>query len=454
MGTRLPRADAPIARTPPTRDRFVDLLRVVSIGMVVLGHWLIAGVVRQDGQLLGDNVLAHVSRLAPLTWLFQVMPIFFMVGGFTNAEALGRPGASTSEFLRRRLARLVPPTVLLVVLWIVLSTSLEALEVEPEAVRQAAALAGEPLWFLAVYLGLIILAPLQLAAHRRNRWVALAILPVVTLALDVLHLTGTAPGLADGNFIVVFLFAQELGFWYADGAAGAVSVRGALATATVALVALLALTTWGPYPLSMVGVPGEATSNMSPPTLCIVLLTVAQAALLLTVRPRVTRWLERPGPWRRTVAANSVVMSVFLWHLTAFIAASVALIGLGVALPPLGSTHWWLLKPVWLVTALVALAVILPAVSPVERRQPHPRATAGPLWLMFAAALACGAGIAAIAAAGFNDLFTIGGRSVFGVPVSPGIGATLLLMGWATATLTGRSGRDGSAGGEPHEQVE
>lgn len=67
--------------TPATRDRYVDLLRVASLGAVVLGHWLMAAVT-PDGV---GNLLAVVPALQPLTWLLQVMPVFFFVGGFSHA---------------------------------------------------------------------------------------------------------------------------------------------------------------------------------------------------------------------------------------------------------------------------------------------------------------------------------------------------------------------------------
>jgi hypothetical protein len=171
---------------------------------------------------------------------------------------------------------------------------------------------------------------------------------------------------------------------------------------------------------------------MNPPTICITVLTVAQAALLLAVRPAAERWLRRPRPWRVTVIANSAVLSVFLWHLSAFIAASAALAGLGVPLPAMGSAHWWLLKPLWLAVSFVLLAVILFAVSPAERRAVPPRGSRGPAWLMVAAAFACGAGFAAIAVTGFTDLLTLGG-SIFGIPLSPAIGAALLVGGWSVS---------------------
>ena len=70
------------AATPATRDRYVDLLRVASLGTVVLGHWLMA--VRHRRTASG-NLLAVVPELQILTWALQIMPVFFFVGGFSHA---------------------------------------------------------------------------------------------------------------------------------------------------------------------------------------------------------------------------------------------------------------------------------------------------------------------------------------------------------------------------------
>jgi hypothetical protein len=74
-------------QTPAHRDRHVDLLRAIAIVIVVVGHWL-AVHVSYDGTLRGDSVLALVPWTRPLTWLFQVMPVFFLVGGFANVASL------------------------------------------------------------------------------------------------------------------------------------------------------------------------------------------------------------------------------------------------------------------------------------------------------------------------------------------------------------------------------
>lgn len=124
--------------TPASRDKYVDLLRVASLGTVVLGHWLMAAVsVRGDGRAEVGNLLAVEPRLQLLTWALQVMPVFFFVGGFSHAlsyRSLRRKagengeiggGALYSVFLRARLQRLLRPTVVFIGVWGALALALQ-----------------------------------------------------------------------------------------------------------------------------------------------------------------------------------------------------------------------------------------------------------------------------------------------------------------------------------------
>ncbi|MGD8241899.1 MAG: hypothetical protein PVF59_03670, partial [Desulfobacterales bacterium] len=61
-------------QTPSARNRYVDLLRALSIMAVVLGHWIMAAPFYDQGQPRMWHLLAVVSWSQWLTWLFQVMP--------------------------------------------------------------------------------------------------------------------------------------------------------------------------------------------------------------------------------------------------------------------------------------------------------------------------------------------------------------------------------------------
>ena len=84
---------------------------------------------------------------------------------------------------------------------------------------------------------------------------------------------------------------------------------------------VIALTAYGPYPVSMVGLPGEPVSNMSPPTFALACQAAFVIGVALLLRGPLGRWLQRPRPWAVVVTANGWAMTAFLWHLTALFAS-------------------------------------------------------------------------------------------------------------------------------------
>jgi fucose 4-O-acetylase-like acetyltransferase len=427
------------AATPPDRDRFVDLLRVASIAVVVLGHWTMAAIVRRDGAIRADNALAYAHWFQPATWLLQVMPVFFVVLGYTNARALSRPGASAARLCAARLDRLALPVSAFAAAWLIAAAALLAGGVQEPTAHDLARVAGQPLWFLAVYLLLVLVAPAQFALRRRRPWAVVVALPPVAVVLDVLRLTDLAPAAAILNYLAVFMVAQEIGFHYADGRLQRLPRSALLGAAGGSLAALTLLTTLGPYPVSMVGVPGESMSNMSPPTVCLLLVTVLQMSLLLLARPRLERLLQRPAVWRTTVAGNTVVLSVFLWHLTAFGVVAAAAAGIGAPLPRPASAAWWLAKPAWLLAAGAVLALLVAAVAGLEHR--GMRAAAAAPRAAPIATLLTAVGLAGLAASGFTHPFTASGTALVGIRFSPAVAAALLAGG----LLLSRVGRDAGA---------
>jgi len=113
--------------TPASRDRYVDFLRAFSIVVVVIGHWTIALIFWEDARIFVHNVVGHQSGLWLATWVLQVMPLFFFVGGFSNAQGwnstISRHG-SYGQFMTKRLLRLLRPTAVFVVVWLVVEAAL------------------------------------------------------------------------------------------------------------------------------------------------------------------------------------------------------------------------------------------------------------------------------------------------------------------------------------------
>jgi hypothetical protein len=86
-----------------TRNRYADLLRVISIFVVVPGHWTMTVLAYRDGKFVGQNLLEIDPWTHIITWIFQVMPNFFIVGSFTKRSASER-GVSYADWLRARSA--------------------------------------------------------------------------------------------------------------------------------------------------------------------------------------------------------------------------------------------------------------------------------------------------------------------------------------------------------------
>ena len=88
----------------------MDALRALAIAGVILGHWLVTALVvtRSPGGagLHDTSPLASHPALAPVSWIFQTLAVFFLVGGYSAARSYK---GSTWPGCARRLARLGRP---------------------------------------------------------------------------------------------------------------------------------------------------------------------------------------------------------------------------------------------------------------------------------------------------------------------------------------------------------
>jgi fucose 4-O-acetylase-like acetyltransferase len=360
------------AATPTDRDRYVDLLRAVSILAVVLGHWTVTAVVTTPRGLDGVNLLSVEPWTHPLTWLFQVMPVFFLVGGYANAASLAghrARGGTAAAWVRGRALRLLRPTAVLLAVLLVARVVAVALGGDPDEVHLVIWTATSPLWFVVVYLAVVLVAPAAEAADRRwGLGVVVALVAVVAIG-DALRLATGSPAPAAGNYLAGWLVVHQAGIAWRRGALPATR-RSAAVLAATGLVALVLLTVVGPYGVAMVGAatpPG--LTNTAPPTLALLALAAAQTGVVLLLRARATVWLARPRVWTGVVAVNAVVLTVFLWHMTAAVIGGYALVATGVLpQPAVGSGAWW----AWRVPWVAALGVVLLALVVAWRRWEAP----------------------------------------------------------------------------------
>jgi hypothetical protein len=315
------------AATPAHRDRAVDALRALAIAGVIGGHWLVTALVlghSSRGAVLSDSSpLASMPWLAPLSWIFQTLAVFFLVGGYSAAR--GYRGGYLA-WLRKRLTRLARPVAALVAVWIPVTAGLLLAGVPAATVHTLLFLVISPLWFLGVYAGLTALTPVAMGLVRKcGAWAAA--LPAVMVAVTDLVRYGLSGPAWTGwvNVAAGWLVPYLLGIAWALGSLAQWSLRGRRVPALMlagGAAATAALIAWAGYPASMVGVNGARISNLNPPTLVAVTFGIAQCGLALLLRDRLARWMRRPLAWAGIALVNLSAMTLFLWHQTAFVTVS------------------------------------------------------------------------------------------------------------------------------------
>ncbi|MGW2124609.1 acyltransferase family protein [Streptomyces sp. NPDC001758] len=353
------------AATPGHRDRAVDALRALAILGVVLGHWLVTALVADERTLHSASPLQHMPWLAPISWMFQTLAVFFLVGGHvaTRGYASARSrGVPYHHWLHGRLARLFKPVAAVLTLWTAVTAVLLLSGTEYATVRTLAKLALSPLWFLLVFAVLTAATPLLARLH-----------PLWPLAV-VLHVDLLRFGLGAPDSLGWLNLAAG---WLVPYTLGAAWTRGELERRRSGWILLLAgtaatavLVDWAGYPASMVGVPGAGVSNLNPPTLAAVTFGLAQCGLALLLRDRLRGAMRRPVAWAAVALVNLSAMTLFLWHQTALMAATATVLPAG-RLPGLHTVPdglgWVAARLAWLPVFALALAVCVSAFRSWER---------------------------------------------------------------------------------------
>ncbi|OLZ64370.1 acyltransferase [Streptomyces sp. IMTB 2501] len=365
-------ADQVDAATPASRDRAIDALRALAILGVVLGHWLVTALVAQDGGLHTVSPLQHLPWLAPVSWLFQTLAVFFLVGGQVATRSLASArsrGDTYASWLRARLTRLLRPVAALLGLWSVAAVALLLTGAPLSTIHTLLKLALSPLWFLLVFAALTAATPL--VARLNPLWPLAVVLHVDVLRFG-LHLGPSWLGWV--NVAAGWLVPYTLGAAWARGELRSRRSAWALLLGGTAATALLV--TCADYPASMVGVPGAAISNLNPPTLAAVTFGLAQCGLALLLRDRLRRAMARPLAWAATAFVNLSAMTIFLWHQTAMMATTAT--GLlagrlpGLHTPP-DSVAWVGSRLAWLPVFALALALCWTAFRHHEQGPARPR---------------------------------------------------------------------------------
>jgi hypothetical protein len=333
------------------------------------------------------------------------------------------------------VSRLLPPVVAMLAIWAGLAGALDVSGLATGQLAVGLHRITVPLWFLGVYLLIVLAAPTMMRLHLRfGLWRVAGALAVAAAAVDSVALGAGVPLVGYANLVFVWLAVHQLGFGYADGtlARGGRRLAAALALGGLAGTVLLVFGT-SVYPVLMVGLPGNEVANSSPPTLALLTQSLFLVGLAMLLRPAGTALANRPRAWFVVATGNTVIMTIFCWHLTACCLVQGALLLGSVHLPAADTPVWLLVLPGWLAACALVCVGLVAVFRRFERARPPASVGTGAAVVgVFAAAV----GLFAVSGTGLDGL--VGWRAETAAGGLPPAWLALGLVAAGVALLRGR----------------
>ena len=421
---------------PPGRDRAIDVARLAALVVVMFGHCaLLLATIDTRGVRIG-NTLGALPALTPVTWVLQVMPLFFLAGGAAGAYGY-HAGTPWGSWLFTRAQRLCRPVFWYLAAWSAILLVVRAVLGE----ASEAGLGGESvalLWFLGVYLLALAFVP---ALTRLTTSGALAgllgSLLAAIAALDALRFAAASPMVAVANFVLVWLIPMVFGVGYAHRLIG---VRSAGVVAVAAFAAQVGLVALGPYEVSLVVTGADRVSNVSPPTLVLAMQCVWMSSAFVVAAGSIQRWAQRRRVWRVVARGNAGAMTLYLWHIPAIAVAAVALHLVGMDAYDVHEPGFWARLALRALVFAVVMLVLFRLLTPLEHRTL-------PWWDAPVRAVGVRAGVAGLSVCAAGIALVLMAKS--GLGEAPGwcalagfAAASALARFAATGPRTPRSGRN------------
>ncbi|MFL6145702.1 MAG: phospholipase [Labedaea sp.] len=427
--------------TPVERAQagYLGFLRILALTGLVLAESVLA---------LASWGSAEAGWVWPLTWLLQLVPLFFLAGGHANLlawRAARACGGGFGDYLAGRIGWLLRPVLAFVTAWLVVPLSLELLDAPDEATAALGRVVLQPLWLLGLYLLVVAATP---AMHRLHRSFPHTTPLVLAVAVVAIGLDGHGSVAAHAGGILLALLFQQFAFHYADGRLWRQPRRRLGAGALAAFLALVALTTVGGRARLLIAEPTEYAS-FAPSLLGVLLIGLVQVCLVALPRQHAVRAIAAGPPARLVAVLRSAPMTAYLLYLSAMLLLAALIAAARTAGLPTTGIDWLAQPRRMLALALIGVPAML-AFLLFERRpaEPDEALTAeltgefaalepvrpGPAATQLdAAAAVIGVGYGALGLLGFAAAGITGWSStpaLFGLPLDPLASMVHLLLGW------------------------
>ena len=362
VATLFPRPAEVEASTPPDRDRAIDVIRITALVGVVVGHTVMATSTIRDDVFYWSNLLTASPVFQALTWVFQIMPLFFFAGVAASVQSW-TPGSSWGNWLMRRCTRLYRPVFYYLAFWAVTLIVLHQL-LPVHVYEPIAGISTQLLWFLGAYVLVLAVVPLLAHITTTGRFVvAVAAAYTVVALVDVVRINTGVPSLFGYLNLAMWLIPGMFGVAYRRDL---LTARPALLVGTVMAALNVALVAFGPYELSLVGIDTQQLKNMSPPSLLLAGHAIMMCALAIAAAPAITRWAQRPRVWWLAAIGNSGAMTLYLWHIPLLLGMHLAFDYLGYPRFDPHASDFVALSVLQLAVMTAAVAAAFVALRPLE----------------------------------------------------------------------------------------
>ncbi|HEV2778173.1 MAG TPA: phospholipase A2 [Actinophytocola sp.] len=420
-----------LSATERAQSSYLGFLRIVSLAGIVLAESILA---------LGYWGSARADWAWPLTWLLQLVPLFFLAGGHANLLALRATvdsGGGFGSYLADQIGWLLRPVLAFVTAWLVVPLSLELLEAPDGAIAAFGRIVLQPLWLLGLYLLVVAATPAMCWLHRRHPLGTPLALLVAVLAIG---LAGHGTVAAHAGGILVALLFQQLAFHYADGALWRISRPVLVITALAGFGGLVALTTATDHPRLLIAEP-TAYASFIPSLGGVLLVGLIQVCLVALPRADGARAIAGSPPARAIAALRDAPMTAYLVFLCSMLLVAGVIGAARTAGLPTTGVDWLTQPRTVLALALIGVPTMLAFVL-FERKSGPPEAAGAeadpepagrPVPHLDAIAAAIGVAYGALGLLGFAVTGITGAStapSVFGLPLDPIANLIHLLLGW------------------------
>jgi hypothetical protein len=349
------------AQTPADRDRAIDVIRICALVGVVAGHTVMATSTIRDDVFLWGNLLTTSVVFQALTWVLQIMPLFFFAGAAASA-ASWRPGTSWGGWLMKRCTRLFRPVFWYLGFWALTLAVLHPV-LPVHVYEPIAGISIQLLWFLGAYVLMLGAMPLLDRITTAGR-LCTGVVGVYALvaAVDTVRLHDPDLALLGYLNMVVWLIPGLFGVAYRRHLLdGTTAVRLGVGMFAVNL----GLVVFGPYELSLVGIEGQRLANMTPPSLLLAGHAIMMCAFAIAAAPAINRWARRPRVWWLAAIGNSGAMTLYLWHMPALLLMHLAFDYAGLDRYP-GEPHFAVLSVIQLIVMVVVVGALFLTLRPLE----------------------------------------------------------------------------------------